>query len=312
MNTTYTVMTMHNEELNIGSIIFTNGYLSTSFINPSTTKPFTEEEIKKLSKAGFTAPENGIIAITSHNNESILWFDKAGASAITSHQDPLHIEGKNISTSDGTVVATAISLLKKIDLETADLTPMHTAYKKEDGGIISAYKTDKIDNTDCNSLVLIDGVRFKNAVIEYDCKAELLTDAPESARGFLGVGFRCSDDTSHFEAYYIRTTNGRDCTDPVRKSHGCQYFAYPGYVWHYLREFGYEGYEAQVSTIALNEWAHVRIELIDDTAKYYVDDTLVLTMEHNFFHEPKAGNFGFFMDMGTMAYYKNLYLEILD
>lgn len=305
-------MTMNNKELNIGSICFTNNYLSDGVINPVTTKPFTNEEIQKLPEAGFTAPENGWIAITSCNDETILWFDKDGAKAITFHQDPLHIDGKTISTADGTVVATAVSTLRKINLETASLTAMHTAYERQEGGIISAYKTDKIDNTDCNSLVLVDGIRFKNAIIEYDCKAELLSDAPESARGFLGVGFRCSDDTSHFEAYYIRTTNGRDCTDPVRKSHGCQYFAYPGYVWHYLREFGYEGYEAPVSTIALNEWAHVRIELVDKTAKYYVDDNLVLTMNNNFFHEPVSGKFGFFMDMGTMAYYKNLYLEVLD
>lgn len=309
MNTTYTVMKMNNKDLNIGSIYFTNTYLS-SAVNPATAKPFTETEIATLPKAGFTAPENGLIAISSFAEKSIFWFDDEGAKAITSHQDQLHINGKNICTNDGTAAANPISILEKIDLETANLTAVHTAYEKHEG-IISAYKTEKLEDTDCNSLVLIDGIHFKNAIIEYDCKADLLTDAPESARGFLGVGFRVSDDTSHFESYYIRTTNGRDCTDPVRKAHGCQYFAYPGYVWHYLREFGYEGYEAPVTTIALREWAHVKIELRDDTAKYYVDDNLVLTMEHNFFHEPVSGSFGFFMDMGTMAYYKNLYLEIL-
>ena len=312
MNKTYTVMTMNNKELNIGSIYFTNAYLSIATFNPATTKPFTKAERDKLPKSGFTAPENGVIAISSFAEKTILWFDNDGAKAITSHHDPLCINGNNICTNEGTIVATAISTLRKIDLEAAKLRTFHTACKKLEDGIISAYKTDKLEDTDCNSLVVIDGIHFKNAIIEYDCKADLLSDAKESARGFLGIGFRISDDTSHFEGYYIRTTNGKYCTDPVRKAHGCQYFAYPGYVWHYLREFNYEGYEAPVSTIALHEWAHVKVELLEDTAKFYVDDTLVLTMEHNFFHDPVSGNFGFFIDMGTMAYFKNLYIEILD
>lgn len=312
MNKTFTVMTMNNKELNIGSFIFTEAYLSTNPINPATTKPFTEEEINKLQEAGFTAPENGMIAITSYNDETILWFDKTGTDAITSHQDPLHIDGKTICTAEGTVVATAVSCLERIDLEKAALTAYHTAFEKLEDGIIRAYKTDKIDDTDSNSLVLIDGIQFKNAIIEYDSKAELLPDAPSLARGFHGVGFRVSDNTSHFEGLYIRPTNGKGCTDPYRKAHGCQYFAYPGYVWHYLREFGYEGYEAEVNTIELNTWAHSRIELIDDTTKYYVDDNLVLSLNHNMFHKPEAGKFGFWMDLGAMAYFKNLYIEVLD
>ena len=312
MNKTYTVMTMNNKELNIGSLIFTETYLSTNPINPATTKPFTEEEINKLQEAGFTAPENGMIAITSHNDETILWFDKTGTDAITSHQAPLHIEERNICTAEGTVIATAISCMEKVNLEHAKFTAFHTSFEKLEDGIIRAYKTDKIDDTDSNSLVLIDGIQFKNAIIEYDSKAELLPDAPSLARGFHGIGFRVSDNTSHFEGLYIRPTNGKGCTDPYRKAHGCQYFAYPGYVWHYLREFGYEGYEAPVSTIALDEWAHIRIELIDDTAKYYVDDNLVLSLEHTMFHKPESGKFGFWMDLGAMAYFKNLYFEILD
>lgn len=312
MNKTLTVMTMHNKDLNIGSLLFTETYLSTHPINPVTTKPFTEAEIEKLPQSGFTAPEQAMIAITSYNDETILWFDKDAAKAVTSHQDPLHIEGKTICTADHMVVATAISELKKVDLSDSELTACHTAYEKLEDGSIRAYKTDKIEDTDSNSLVLIKGMHFKNAIIEYDSKAELLPDAPALARGFHGVGFRVSDNTSHFEGLYIRPTNGKGCTDPYRKAHGCQYFAYPGYVWHYLREFGYEGYEAEVSTIELSKWAHIRIELIDDTAKYYVDDNLVLSLEHNMFHKPESGKFGFWMDLGAMAYFKNLYIEVLD
>ena len=42
MNKTYTVMTMNNKELNIGSIYFTNAYLSIATFHPATTKPFTK------------------------------------------------------------------------------------------------------------------------------------------------------------------------------------------------------------------------------------------------------------------------------
>ncbi len=41
-----------------------------------------------------------------------------------------------------------------------------------------------------------------------------------------------------FESFYVRPTNGRGFDDPICKTHGCQYFAYPGYTFKYFREFG--------------------------------------------------------------------------
>ncbi len=312
MNRTYIALLMKNADLNIDTIYFTDNYLKGSVINPATQKPFTEEEKAALPAADLTTPADGVIAISTVNPETVLWFDEAGAKTIVSHPDPLHMNGSKALNADGTAAAEAVSCLKKIDLTAENLTALHTSFEVVEPGMIKAVKTEKIMEDDTNSLVKVNGLKFKNAVIEYDCMAKFSPDAPDYARGFIGVGFRISDNDSHFEGFYLRPTNGRECEDPYRKAHACQYFAYPGYIWSYLREFGYVGYEAPIATIALGEWAHVRIELIEDTAKYFVNNDLVMEMNGNFFHKPEAGAFGFNCHIGTDSYFKNLYIEVLD
>ena len=312
MNKTYVAFYLNNKEMNVSTIYFTDNYLCQKVINPATQKPFTEQEKENLVQANLTAPTNGVLAISTINEETILWFDQAGAKAIVAHADPLHIVNNQILTSNEEVVAKAISVLTKINFSMGGITTVHSACEIVDGDVLKTVKTEKILEDDTNSLILFNDVKFKNAIIEYDCMSKLLPDAPSHARGFIGVGFRVSEDTSHFEGFYVRPTNGKGCEDAYRKAHGCQYFAYPGYIWNYLREFHYEGYEAPVPTIALEEWAHIRIELIDDHAKYYVNHELVLEMQHNFFHTPVQGGFGINTHIGTDGYFKNLYIEKLD
>ena len=86
-----------------------------------------------------------------------------------------------------------------------------------------------------NTYLKIRDIAFHNGVIEVDVCGRLLPDAPDYARGFIGIVFRPMQATASLNPFYIRPTNGRDCDDPVRRAHGCQYFSYLGYTFFLFR-----------------------------------------------------------------------------
>ena len=172
-------------------------------------------------------------------------------------------------------------------------------------------KADKIMQFDENTYAKVNDLCFHNGIIEVDMKANLLPDAPDFARGFIGIIFRANDNDSKFECFYVRPTNGKSCNDPIRRSHGCQYFSYPGYTFAYFREFGIEGYEAEVSDIDLNEWIHLKAEIEGECAKFYInDDEQPRLVVENMIHGDSQGSIGFFSEIGTDAYFKNLKVEL--
>lgn len=201
------------------------------------------------------------------------------------------------------------------DFETAHLTPVHTAleYCKEGGEtILRVSKIEKLEQDDTNTFVRLDGVDFHNGVVEVDVCGKLLPDAPPHARGFIGIVFRVNDTNSEFESFYIRPTNGRACTDPIRRQHACQYFSFPGYTFSYFREFGMDGYEAPVDTIALGQWSHIRAEVYGNSAVFYVNEQEVLRV-NNLKHGAEArGAMGLYVDIGTDGFFRNLRVRCDD
>ncbi len=310
MNRTYIVLAVNNQELNIETIYFTDQFLSKDIINPATQAKYTPEEKAALEVAALTAPEKGQIAISSYEPKATLWFDEEGAGAIVAHTDALTVKGNTVITSEGKVVATAVSYLKDILLTADNLTALHTSLEILEEGIKSV-KTEKIQEDDTNSYVTVKGLVMKNGIIECDMKSRLLPDCREAARGFIGIAFRIDERDMEFEGFYIRPANGRGCDNAFRRAHGCQYFAYPGYIWSYYREFGINDYEAPVETIALDEWVHVKAVLIDEHGQFYVNNELVLDVKH-MQHRPAPGRIGFNTHIDSECFFKNLKVEILD
>ncbi len=193
---------------------------------------------------------------------------------------------------------------ERIELTKGNLKAVHSSLEIVGDTAIVA-QTDKNDIPDENTYARVIGSDFHNGIIEVDVKGSLMKDAFAEARGFVGIAFRINDNDSEFECFYIRPTNGRDCTDPVRKSHGCQYFTYPGYIFSYYREFGIEGFEAKADTIALDEWAHIKIEVNGEKAKFYVDDVLVLSSD-KLKHGDSHGGIGLWTSCGAEGSFKNL------
>ena len=188
---------------------------------------------------------------------------------------------------------------------------VHTLADYLPDGSVRVRKVDKMQ-PDENTYLRINDEAFHNGVIEVDVRAQLLPDAPEYARGFIGIVFRANEDDSEFESFYIRPTNGRGCADPIRKSHGCQYFSYPGYTFSYFREFGVDRYEGAVDTIELGQWSRLRAEIREDKGSFFVDGVKVLEVD-GFKHGASArGAVGLYVDIGTDGFFRNLSIERED
>lgn len=203
------------------------------------------------------------------------------------------------------------SICMKIALNTENFVPVHTKACFLPDRIVEIRKVDK-EQPDENTYLKTKNLAFHNGVIEVDVCGKLLPDAPDYARGFIGIVFRANENDSEFESFYIHPTYGKDCDDPVRKAHGCQYFSYPGYTFSYFREFGITEYEAPVDSIALNEWSHIRAEIQEDHGLFYVDGVKVLEV-NGFKHGPDSrGSVGFYVDIGTDGWFKNLIVDCVD
>lgn len=199
---------------------------------------------------------------------------------------------------------------KMIDLNKDNFKAVNTAIENleiEGEQVLRVVKSKKIMDFDENTYAKLKNMSFHNGTIEVKMLSRLLPDAPDFARGFIGIAYRINNDDTKFESYYVRPTNGRQCDDPVRKAHGCQYFSYPKYTFAYFRENNITKYESQVD-IDLNEWIQLKAVVQDSTAKFYINDMnnpvlIVDDMKHG---SDLTGSVGFFVDIGTEAFFKDL------
>src|ERR1051325_9551565 len=76
------------------------------------------------------------------------------------------------------------------------------------------------------------GTDFHNATLEIDVSGKPAEGAAANVRGFVGLAFRIAD-RQHYEAFYIRPTNGR-ADDQLRRNHATQYISEPEFPWHKL------------------------------------------------------------------------------
>ena len=176
--------------------------------------------------------------------------------------------------------------------------------------VLRVVKTEKLMDFDTDSIAKLKDSDFHNGTIEVKMLSRLLPDAPEFARGFIGIAFRIAADNSAFESFYIRPTNS-NTSDIVRRAHGCQYFSFPKYTFAYFRENNISDYENPISN-GLNEWINLKAVINDAHADFYLNDVLTLTVEDLKRGENSRGAVGFFVDIGTEAFYKNLNITKTD
>ena len=176
--------------------------------------------------------------------------------------------------------------------------------------VLRVVKNRRLNDFDIDSIVKLKDFDFHNGEIEVEMLSKLLPDAPDFARGFIGIAFRIAEDNSAFESFYIRPTNAMT-DDPVRKSHGCQYFSFPKYTFAYFREKNISDYEAPIN-FGLDTWVKLTAKIFDDTAEFFLNDKLTLAVKDLKGGKNLRGSAGFFLDTGTEAFYKNLKINKID
>jgi hypothetical protein len=163
------------------------------------------------------------------------------------------------------------------------------------------------------TFALLKDIDFHNGTIELTLAGQPRKDiVVEGARGFVGIVFRVQKDTSKFEQFYIRPSNGR-AMDQVRRNHSTQYVSYPGFPWEKLRAETPEKYEAYADIVP-GEWTKIKIEVKDDIAKLYVNGATQPTLIVTDLKQGKdlRGGIGLWIGPGTLAQFAELKITKAD
>lgn len=181
-----------------------------------------------------------------------------------------------------------------------------------DETVLKVVKKDKLMEFDENTYVKLVDSSFHNGEIEVKMLSHLLPDAPDFARGFIGIAFRINEEDTAFESFYVRPTNGR-VTDSIRKSRAVQYFSYPDYTFEYFRNLEITDFEGPAD-IGLDEWITLKAVINGATAKFYLNDLTepVLIVEQMKLGADARGAVGLFVDIGTEGFFKDLKITAVD
>ena len=172
--------------------------------------------------------------------------------------------------------------------------------------VVKVIKDSSIKEADEPTFVKIKGIDFKNGTIELKVLSRLLPNAPDFARGFIGIAFRINDSNTKFESIYIRPVNAR-VNDQVRRNHSIQYYSYPDYKFDRLRKESPERYESYAD-MEMNKWITMRVEVKGAQAKLFLDNNtqpslIVNDLKHG---ADLSGGIGLWVETGTEAYFSDV------
>lgn len=152
---------------------------------------------------------------------------------------------------------------------------------------------------------VIAGSDFKDGVIEIDLAGDTFPNAPVLLRGFTGMAFRMSADSTRYETFYLRPKNGRS-EDQLQRNHSAQYDAPPDFPWQKLREETPGKYESYADLVP-GEWTRVKIEVHGEKARLYVNGAAQPTLVVNDLkHGQSQGGVALWIGPGTVAHFANL------
>ena len=171
---------------------------------------------------------------------------------------------------------------------------------------VKAIKDSSVKVNDEPTFVKIKGINFRNGVIEVKVLSRLLKNAPDFARGFIGVAFRINDSNTKFECIYLRPVNAR-VDDQVRRNHSIQYYSYPDFKFDRFRKEAPEKYESYTD-MEMNKWITMRIEVKDAQAKLFINNNqqpslIVNDLKHG---ANASGSIALWVETGTEGYFKDL------
>lgn len=198
-----------------------------------------------------------------------------------------------------------ITFAQKISLKKADgLLPINTEITEQKHKGKAALKVKAIKNNK-TAMVLLPVSDFTEGTIEFEMAANRAANSHPESRGFAGLAFHISKDTTAFDVIYLRATNGR-AEDQVRRNHTVQYMAQPGFDFQVLREKFPEKYETYVDMVP-NEWTKLKIVVEGRITKLYVHEqeqpTLIVK---DMLNKTTVGGVALWVGGSTEAYFRNM------
>ena len=176
--------------------------------------------------------------------------------------------------------------------------------------VLRVTKDPKIEAFDEPTYARLVGTNFKNGTIEVKVLSRLLPDAPEFARGFLGIAFRIDENNERFESLYIRPTNGRN-ENQLRRNRSTQYFSFPDYKFDRFRAESPGEYESYAD-MDLDEWIDLKVKVGGEHAELYVNNSKYpVLVVNDLKHGPdKKGAIGLWVEEGTEGFFKDLKISL--
>ena len=207
------------------------------------------------------------------------------------------------------LVLTSSLIAQNIDLNTNNFEAAQ-AYMTEDKldgkSVIKVVMDSTVKLYDEPTFIKVKNIEFKDGIIEVTVLSKFLPNAPDWARGFIGVTFRINSDNSKFEGIYIRPSNGRT-NDQVRRNHSTQYFSYPDHKFSDFRKTDPEKYESYAD-MAMNEWIKMKIVVKGEHAELFINDSTqpCLVVNDLKYGADMSGSIGLWVGPGTEGYFSEL------
>jgi hypothetical protein len=203
---------------------------------------------------------------------------------------------------------------RQFPLTTADGVTVHGVVVTPDTlqgkpGLKMVASPEAMRQDTAETLAMLNGVEFGDGTMEAEIAGAPAPDAPEGARGFVGIAFRVQPDLRTYDAFYLRPTNGR-ADDQERRNHAAQYISHPDWPWFRLRKETPSKYEAYVD-LQPDVWTKIRIEVRADHARLFVHDQQQPTLVVN---DVKSGanakgGVALWIDRGTIAHFRDLTVQ---
>lgn len=147
---------------------------------------------------------------------------------------------------------------------------------------------------------LIDGVQFREGVIEIDLKGKDVAQ-----QSFLGIAFHVVDWTT-YEAVYFRPFNFR-AAGAEQRAHSVQYVSQPDQTWQRLRAERPGQFEKAVEPPPdPNGWFHVRIVVAHSRIEVFVNGASTPSLAVDDLGAQKSGGVALWAGNGSDGAYANL------
>ncbi len=198
--------------------------------------------------------------------------------------------------------------MEKINMNVSNFIPNKVTIKNGEMNhqeVLNVLKNPEVILFDEPTYAIIKDLKFENGIIEVKVYSQLLPDAPDFARGFIGIAFHINEDNTEFEGIYIRPTNSR-VKDQVRRNRSTQYFSYPNHKFDDFRQTSPGKYESYVD-IDVKEWIDFKVVIVDESAELFINNAtqpcLVVT---DLKLGKRKGSIALWSEVGTDAYFKDL------